>query len=144
MLICPPGNSGVTSLHSIFSHDILDVIFIDECHRSLSNTYLKLIELYKDSSLIGLTATPVRGNGEGLGSVYEHMVSAPSIKKLTELGSLVDVTYYSPSVPDLKGIGVIGGDFNSKSLNGQMVAKNEISLDNKWFLSIVRTTDQFW
>jgi len=97
-----------------------DVIFIDECHRSLSNTYLKLIELYKDSLLIGLTATPVRGNGEGLGSVYEHMVSAPSIKKLTELGSLVDVTYYSPSVPDLKGIGVIGGDFNSKSLNDRM------------------------
>ena len=85
-----------------------DVIFIDECHRSLSNTYLKLIELYSESLLIGLTATPVRGNGEGLGSVYEHMVSAPSIKDLTKLGSLVDVKYYSPSVPDLKGIGIIG------------------------------------
>jgi len=97
-----------------------DVIFIDECHRSLSNTYLKIISLYKDSLLIGLTATPVRGNGEGLGSVYEHMVSAPSIKELTKLGSLVDVKYYSPSVPDLKGIGVIGGDFNSKSLNDRM------------------------
>ena len=97
-----------------------DVIFIDECHRSLSNTYLKLIELYSESLLIGLTATPVRGNGEGLGSVYEHMVSAPSIKDLTKLGSLVDVKYYSPSVPDLKGIGIIGGDFNSKSLNDRM------------------------
>lgn len=97
-----------------------DVIFIDECHRSLSNTYLKLIKLYGDSLLIGLTATPVRGNGESLGNVYEHMVSAPNIKELTKLGSLVDVTYYSPSVPDLKGIGVIGGDFNSKSLNERM------------------------
>lgn len=97
-----------------------DVIFIDECHRSLSNTYMKLIETYSDSLLVGLTATPVRGNGEGLGAIYEHMVCAPSIKELTRQGSLVEVDYYSPSVPDLKGIGVIGGDFNSKALNERM------------------------
>jgi len=97
-----------------------DVIFIDECHRSLSNTYLNLIKEYSNSLLIGLTATPVRGNGDGLGGIYDHMVCAPSIKELTKQGSLVDVTYYSPSVPDLKGIGVIGGDFNSKSLNERM------------------------
>jgi superfamily II DNA or RNA helicase len=97
-----------------------DVIFIDEAHRSLSNTYLKLIGLYSESLLVGLTATPVRGNGEGLGVVYSDMVTAPSIKELTKQGNLVDVKYYSPSVPDLKGVGVIGGDFNSKSLNERM------------------------
>lgn len=97
-----------------------DIVFIDECHRSLSNTYLKLIDLYKDSLLIGLTATPIRGDGSGLGAIYDSMVTAPGIKQLTKEGSLVDVEYYSPSVPDLKGIGVIGGDFNSKSLNERM------------------------
>jgi DNA repair protein RadD len=97
-----------------------DVIFIDEAHRSLSNTYLKIIDLYADSLLVGLTATPIRSGGEGLGYVYDDMVSAPSIKELTELGSLVDVKYYSPSVPDLKGVGVVGGDFNGKSLNERM------------------------
>jgi len=97
-----------------------DVIFIDEAHRSLSETYLKLIGLYKDSLLVGLTATPIRAGGEGLGYVYDDMVTAPSIKELTKQGSLVDVKYYSPSVPDLKGVGVVGGDFNGKSLNERM------------------------
>jgi superfamily II DNA or RNA helicase len=97
-----------------------DIVFIDECHRSLSKTYLNLISKYSNALLIGLTATPIRGGGEGLGEVYDHMVCAPSIKELTKQGSLVDVIYYSPSVPDLKGIGIIGGDFNSKSLNDRM------------------------
>jgi len=97
-----------------------DIIIIDEAHRSLSATYLKIIDLYPQALIIGLTATPIRSGGEGLGFVYKSMVTAPSIKQLTQEGSLVDVKYYSPSVPDLKGVGIIGGDFNSKSLAERM------------------------
>ena len=99
---------------------IADLIIIDEAHRSLSNTYIKLINLYSKSLIVGLTATPIRSDGVGLGSIYSHMVKAPGIKELTRLGSLIEAVYYSPSIPDLKGIGLIAGDYNAKELSGRM------------------------
>jgi len=99
---------------------VADLIIIDEAHRSLSNTYIKIINLYKKGLIVGLTATPVRSDGNGLGSIYTDMVKAPGIKELTRLGSLIEAIYYSPSIPDLKGIGLIAGDYNAKELSTRM------------------------
>jgi len=81
---------------------VADLIIIDEAHRSLSNTYIKIINLYKKGLIVGLTATPVRSDGNGLGSIYTDMVKAPGIKELTRLGSLIEAIYYSPSIPGVK------------------------------------------
>jgi superfamily II DNA or RNA helicase len=97
-----------------------DYVIIDECHRSLSNTYRKIIAHYDKSVILGLTATPIRGDGLGLGHVYQHMVQAPSINQLTEHGHLVKARYFAPSIPDLKGIKVQMGDYNSKQLSSRM------------------------
>ena len=97
-----------------------DLIIIDEAHRSMSPTYLKLMEKYPKALVLGLTATPVRGDGDGLGNVYSDMVQAPSIKELTKQGHLVEAVYYAPSIPDLKGVGTIAGDYNSKDLEERM------------------------
>jgi len=97
-----------------------DLIVIDEAHRSMSNTYRKLINIYSKSLIIGLTATPIRSDGMGLGSMYSKMVKAPGIKTLTAMGSLIEAIYYSPSIPDLKGIGLVAGDYNAKELSSRM------------------------
>lgn len=97
-----------------------DIVFIDEAHRSLANTYLKLIEQYPNAVIIGLTATPIRGDGRGLGNVYEAMVEGPSIATLTEQGYLVPVRYYAPALPDLKGVHVKGGDYVEGELQEAM------------------------
>ncbi len=93
-----------------------DLIIIDEAHRSLSNTYLKLMEAFPDAWVLGLTATPVRTDGRGLGHIYEEMVCSPSVKELTSMGYLVPVVPYGGSVPDLKGIKTSAGDYNKKEL----------------------------
>ena len=97
-----------------------DIVIIDECHRSLSNTYRKIISEYADSFLIGLTATPCRGDGLGLGHIYSDMVCAPSIKNLTNKGHLVPARYFAPSIPDLKGVKITAGDYNTKQLASRM------------------------
>jgi superfamily II DNA or RNA helicase len=100
-----------------------NLLVIDEAHRSMSPTYLKLIEKYKelyDPLIVGLTATPVRADGTGLGLVYSDMVKAPGIKELTALGSLVEADYYAPTVPDLRRVGTVAGDYNGKDLNEAM------------------------
>jgi len=97
-----------------------DLVIIDEAHRCLSQTYLKLIAKYKDSMILGLTATPVRSDGRGLGHIFTDMVQAPSIGWLTSKGSLVRATYYAPSIPDLKGIQSSMGDYNMVQLSERM------------------------
>jgi DNA repair protein RadD len=97
-----------------------DLVIIDEAHRCLSNTYLKLIKLYKDAHILGLTATPVRSDGRGLGHIFSDMVQAPSIGWLIKQGSLVKATYYAPTIPDLKGIQSSMGDYNSVQLAERM------------------------
>lgn len=44
-----------------------ELIIFDECHHNVSKTHLQLIEHYADAVVIGLTATPIRGDGKGLG-----------------------------------------------------------------------------
>jgi len=51
-----------------------DVVIIDETHRAKANTYRKVIEQYPDAIIIGLTATPFRGDGKGLSDIFETIV----------------------------------------------------------------------
>lgn len=93
-----------------------DIIFIDEAHRSVAPTYVALIEAYPDAVVIGMTATPVRGDGKGLGHIYDGMVNCPSVAQLTTMGHLVPVRYWAPTIPDLTGVKVRGGDYVEKDL----------------------------
>lgn len=121
----------VASIQTIWSRSIktkqiplppADLVVIDECHRSLSPTYLHLIERYAEmgAAILGMTATPCRGDGRGLGHVYEDMIRCPPIKELTDLGFLVPIRYFAPSAPDLTGVKVRMGDYVEKELTGRM------------------------
>lgn len=81
-----------------------DIVFIDEAHRSLSKWYKHLVELYPSAVLIGLTATPARGDGRGLGELYETMVESAKCSQLVKEGYLVPVRAFAPYRPDLKGV----------------------------------------
>src|SRR5262249_38661117 len=51
-----------------------DLLIVDECHHAAAHTWRKLIEAYPDAVLIGLTATPCRGDGCGLGGIFACMI----------------------------------------------------------------------
>ena len=112
-----------------------DLLIIDEAHRSMSKTYRKVISLYPDALVLGLTATPIRADGAGLGLIYQHMVKAPDIKELTQSGALCEAVYYSPTIPDLTGLKVTAGDYNRKSLAKLMEGNTRLVADiiETWF-----------
>jgi len=93
-----------------------NVILIDEAHRSLSRTYQKVLELYKDKVVIGVTATPCLSSGVGMGNFYEAIVDRVGVQKLIDGGHLVPARYYSGKSPDLKNIKTIRGDYDIKEL----------------------------
>jgi len=95
-----------------------DLVIYDEAHSSIARTRKAILELYKEGTVIlGLTATPCRADGRGLGEVYEDIVSCTGIEELTKLNYLVPVVYYGcKEMPDLKNIPIVAGDYNKKVL----------------------------
>jgi DNA repair protein RadD len=59
---------------------LTDLIIFDEAHRVRGRTREHLLSLYPDAVLIGLTATPCRGDGRGLGNIFEKMIQAPQVR----------------------------------------------------------------
>jgi len=94
-----------------------DLVIYDEAHSCNAKTYRKIIELYKEGSyLVGLSATPMRGDGTGLGEVFDDIVQCIPTAELIERGFLVPMTYYAPSKPDLDKIRTVAGDYDKKEL----------------------------
>ncbi len=97
-----------------------DLVIADECHLFLAETFAGILQKYQDRTLIGLTATPARGDGRGLGEIFQSIVPVSSVAGLVELGYLVPQVYYSPSVPDLAGIKIRAGDYAEDQLERRM------------------------
>ena len=96
------------------------LIIFDECHHNLARTHHDLIKKYEGAIILGLTATPCRADGRGLGAIYQNMIHAPSIPNLTKAGYLVSVEYYAPSKPDLAGLKIRAGDYVEEGLSTRM------------------------
>jgi len=97
-----------------------NLLVIDECHHATARTYKKIIEAYPEAILLGLTATPCRGDGRGLGGIFEEMIETPQVAELIELGHLVESRVYAPVDPDLRGVGSRSGDYIEGQLADRM------------------------
>ena len=80
------------------------LLLVDEAHHCPAATYRKIIEAYPNAILLGLTATPCRGDGRGLGGIFETIIECPQVAELIEQGYLVGNRVYAPVNPDLKGV----------------------------------------
>lgn len=87
-----------------------DVVFFDECHYGDSDLDTT-INHYKSSGawVIGLSGTPWRLDGKGLGCWFDSMVQGASIAQLIEMGRLSNYRLYAPVSDDLGGK-IVGDD----------------------------------
>jgi DNA repair protein RadD len=97
-----------------------DLLVIDEAHHCPAETYRKIIDAYPDAILLGLTATPCRGDGRGLGGIFEVIIECPQVADLIEQKYLVKTRTYAPVNPDLKGVRTVAGDYNESQLADRM------------------------
>ena len=93
-----------------------DLLFIDECHHARAHTYERLIAAHPRAVIIGMTATPCRADGRGLGNIFEVLIEAPSVAELTRDGFLVPSKIFAPVRPELAGIRVERGDYVESQL----------------------------
>lgn len=88
-----------------------DLIVIDECHLAVANTYQRVITDAGRPYLLGLTATPVRLDGRGLGEMFDVIVPSCTTAELIGQQLLVPIRYFAPSRPDLKGVRLVAGEY---------------------------------
>jgi DNA repair protein RadD len=97
-----------------------DVLFIDEAHHARARSYERVLTAHPRATVIGLTATPCRGDGRGLDNIFQALVECPSVAELTALGFLVPVKIFAPVRPDLSGIRIERGDYAESQLAARM------------------------
>ena len=66
------------------------LIIPDECHHVLATTWRAVTDSYPSAFVLGLTATPQRGDGSPLGDVFERIVVGATYSELLADGKLVD------------------------------------------------------
>ena len=97
-----------------------DLIIIDEAHHIAARTWTKILDAYPNARLVGLTATPCRADGRGLGNYFDELIIGPQIPELIEQKHLVKTVYYAPAEPNLKGVETRQGDYVINQLADRM------------------------
>lgn len=99
---------------SRFPDDYFDAIIIDEAHHCISDGYQKVLKYFSDAKVLGVTATPDRGDMQNLGQYFETLAYEYTLPKAIREGYLSPIKALTiPLKLDLSGVGIQAGDFKS-------------------------------
>jgi DNA repair protein RadD len=98
----------------LLPRDFFQLLVVDEAHHTTAGTWAKVIEHFAAAKLLGVTATPIRGDGRGLGEHYQAMVQGPTAAELTAEGYLAPARVLAPPGFDSAGLRKRMGDFDTK------------------------------
>ena len=97
-----------------FPNDYFNTIIIDEAHHCISDSYQKVLRHFPDAEVLGVTATPDRGDMQNLGTVLESLAYEYTLPKAIKEGYLSPIKAVTiPLKIDMSAVGVQAGDFKS-------------------------------
>jgi superfamily II DNA or RNA helicase len=93
------------------------LIVVDEAHHAVARQWTKILDHWPRAKVLGVTATPERLDGKGLGDVFDDLVHGPSVQELIDKGWLAPFDLYAPPEKvDLSQIKTERGDFKKGDL----------------------------
>lgn len=115
----------IASVQTLARRDVMphcDLLIVDEAHHTTpDNQWGAVVTGLRPRHLLGLTATPLRTDGRGLGDVYDSMEVVTTTAELVEAGWLARPVVYAPaSGVDLAGVRVVAGDYSKAGLASAM------------------------
>jgi DNA repair protein RadD len=97
------------------------LVVCDESHHVLpENTWGKLLARWPAAWVLGVTATPSRLDGKGLGGVFQTLINGPTVRDLTEQGFLAPVAAWAPPGISTEGLHIKRGDFDHQELDARV------------------------
>ena len=104
-----------------FSPDYFDRIIIDEAHHALSDSYMKILDHFSQAKVLGVTATPDRGDMKDLGRVFDSLAYEYTLPQAIKDGYLSPIKAVTiPLKLDLSGVGVQAGDFKAADIDSAL------------------------
>lgn len=137
-----------------FAKDHFDTIVVDEAHHCISDGYQRVLGHFDQANVLGVTATPDRGDMRNLGTYFESLAYEYTLPKAIKEGYLSKIKALTiPLTLDLSGVGTQAGDFKSSDLSSALdpylyqiadeMAKQCQDRKTVVFLPIVKTSQKF-
>jgi len=139
---------------SQFPDDYFDFIIVDEAHHAISDSYQSVLSHFSEAKVLGVTATPDRGDMKNLGSYFESLAYEYSLPKAIKSGYLSPIKALTiPLKLDLTGVGTQAGDYKAADLGTALEPylyqiadeMQKYCADRKTvvFLPLIRTSQKF-
>jgi superfamily II DNA or RNA helicase len=137
-----------------FPPDYFDSIIIDEAHHCISDGYQKVLQHFSEAKVLGVTATPDRGDMKNLGTYFESLAYEYTLPKAIKEGFLSPIKAITiPLKLDISGVGQQAGDFKAADLGNALdpylyqIADEMVKycMDRKTvvFLPLIKTSQKF-
>lgn len=139
---------------SKFPPDFFDTIVVDEAHHCISNGYQRVLKHFEEASVLGVTATPDRGDMKNLGSYFESLAYEYTLPKAIKEGYLSPIKALTiPLKLDLTTVKQQAGDFSTRDLGTALdpyleniadeMIKHCSNRKTVVFLPLVKTSQKF-
>lgn len=137
-----------------FDKDYFDTIVVDEAHHCISDSYQRVLDHFSNANVLGVTATPDRGDMRNLGSYFESLAYEYTLPKAIKNGYLSPIKALTiPLELDLSAVSIQSGDFKASEVGTaldpylEQIADEMLKYckDKKTviFLPLVKTSQKF-
>lgn len=137
-----------------FSPDHFTTIIIDEAHHCISDSYQRVLEHFDSADVLGVTATPDRGDMKNLGQYFESLAYEYTLPAAIRDGYLSPIKALTvPLTLDLSSVSIQAGDFKASEIGTaldpyleQIAAEMEKYCKERKtvvFLPLVKTSQKF-
>ena len=131
-----------------------NTIIIDEAHHCISDSYQRVLQHFPHAHVLGVTATPDRGDMRNLGAYFESLAYEYTLPKAIKEGYLSPIKALTiPLKIDMSSVSVQAGDFKASEigtaldpyLQGIAEEMQKYCMDKKTvvFLPLVKTSQKF-
>ena len=137
-----------------FAPDYFKTIVVDEAHHCISDSYQKVLQYFSDAKVLGVTATPDRGDMKDLGTYFENIAYEYTLPKAIREGYLSPIKALTiPLKIDISGVSIQTGDFKAGELGTALapyleqiaceMEKHCVHRKTVVFLPLVKTSQKF-
>lgn len=96
-----------------FPQDYFGTIIIDEAHHAITDGYLRILEHFPAAKVLGVTATPDRGDMRNLGEVFDSLAFEYKLTDAIKEGYLCRIMAQTiPLKLDISDVGFSSGDYS--------------------------------
>lgn len=137
-----------------FPQDYFGTIIIDEAHHAITDGYRRILDYFSGAKVLGVTATPDRGDMRNLGEVFDSLAFEYKLTDAIKEGYLCKIMAQTiPLQLDITSVTMSGGDYAVGDLSTALdpyleqiaaeMARRCKSRKTVVFLPLIKTSQKF-